>query len=57
MRIVERLADWGWRPLPKGKLVWARMRTADPVEPADPGGEDDGTEDRDPPRSEGPREG
>lgn len=26
MRIVERLADWGWRPARGGKLVWARMR-------------------------------
>ncbi|WP_372593990.1 SpoIIE family protein phosphatase [Actinotalea sp.] len=25
MRIVERLADWGWRPIGGGKLVWARM--------------------------------
>ena len=29
MRIVERLADWGWRPSGSGKLVWARVR---PVE-------------------------
>ncbi|NTW42009.1 MAG: SpoIIE family protein phosphatase, partial [Cellulomonadaceae bacterium] len=26
MRIVERLADWGWRPSGSGKLVWARVR-------------------------------
>lgn len=26
MRIVERLADWGWRPSGSGKVVWARMR-------------------------------
>lgn len=26
MRIVERLADWGWRPSGEGKLVWARVR-------------------------------
>jgi PAS domain S-box-containing protein len=26
MRIVERLADWGWRPAASGKLVWARVR-------------------------------
>lgn len=26
MRIVERLGDWGWRPLGEGKLVWARVR-------------------------------
>jgi anti-sigma regulatory factor (Ser/Thr protein kinase) len=29
MRIVERLADWGWRPSRGGKVVWARLR---PVE-------------------------
>ena len=28
MKIVERLADWGWRPSPtgRGKIVWAQMR-------------------------------
>ncbi len=26
MQIVERLADWGWRPSGEGKLVWARVR-------------------------------
>ncbi|MEK8226193.1 ATP-binding protein [Oerskovia sp. M15] len=26
MQIVERLADWGWRPAGSGKLVWARLR-------------------------------
>lgn len=26
MQIVERLADWGWRPSGAGKLVWARVR-------------------------------
>ncbi|GEL45275.1 hypothetical protein CHO01_03910 [Cellulomonas hominis] len=26
MRIVERLADWGWRPSRGGKVVWARVR-------------------------------
>lgn len=25
MQIVERLADWGWRPSGHGKLVWARV--------------------------------
>lgn len=31
MRIVERLADWGWRPSRAGKVVWARVRpTAEP---------------------------
>lgn len=27
LHIMDRLADWGWRPTPKGKVVWARMRT------------------------------
>lgn len=26
MQIVERLADWGWRPSGSGKLVWAKIR-------------------------------
>ena len=26
MQIVERLADWGWRPTGGGKVVWARVR-------------------------------
>ncbi|MEG3616268.1 ATP-binding SpoIIE family protein phosphatase [Isoptericola haloaureus] len=26
MQIVERLADWGWRPSTSGKLVWAKLR-------------------------------
>jgi len=26
MQIVERLADWGWRPTATGKLVWATLR-------------------------------
>ncbi|GHS89382.1 hypothetical protein AGMMS50218_15540 [Actinomycetota bacterium] len=26
MQIVERLADWGWRPSRGGKLVWAKLR-------------------------------
>ena len=38
MRIVERLADWGWRPLPKGKLVWARMRAVELAGPAERAG-------------------
>ncbi|MFC7878463.1 SpoIIE family protein phosphatase [Isoptericola sp. NPDC057391] len=25
MQIVERLADWGWRPAGSGKLVWAKL--------------------------------
>lgn len=28
MQIVERLADWGWRPNGTGKLVWAKVRRA-----------------------------
>ncbi|MBD5785158.1 SpoIIE family protein phosphatase [Cellulosimicrobium terreum] len=28
MQIVERLADWGWRPTASGKLVWAKLRPA-----------------------------
>lgn len=28
IQIVERLADWGWRPSGTGKLVWARVRPA-----------------------------
>ncbi|WP_454777761.1 SpoIIE family protein phosphatase [Georgenia muralis] len=27
MHIVDRLADWGWRPTPGGKVVWARLRS------------------------------
>ncbi|WP_229241608.1 SpoIIE family protein phosphatase [Cellulosimicrobium marinum] len=30
MQIVERLADWGWRPTTAGKLVWATLRPASP---------------------------
>ncbi|MDD9207078.1 SpoIIE family protein phosphatase [Georgenia sp. 10Sc9-8] len=26
IHIVDRLADWGWRPTPSGKVVWARLR-------------------------------
>ncbi len=26
MQIVERLADWGWRPSGSGKLVWAKVK-------------------------------
>lgn len=28
MQIVERLADWGWRPSGTGKLVWAKIRSS-----------------------------
>ena len=28
MQIVERLADWGWRPSGSGKLVWAKIRSS-----------------------------
>lgn len=31
MRIVERLADWGWRPSGSGKVVWARVRPSGPA--------------------------
>lgn len=26
MHIVEQLAEWGWRPTPGGKVVWAKVR-------------------------------
>ena len=26
VRILERLGEWGWRPTPGGKVVWARVR-------------------------------
>lgn len=26
VRILERLGEWGWRPTPQGKTVWARVR-------------------------------
>ncbi len=28
MQIIDRLADWGWRPARDGKLVWAKVRSA-----------------------------
>ena len=28
MQIVERLADWGWRPSGTGKVVWAKIRSS-----------------------------
>jgi hypothetical protein len=28
MQIVDRLADWGWRPTPTGKIVWAKVHQA-----------------------------
>ncbi|MFD6528357.1 MULTISPECIES: SpoIIE family protein phosphatase [unclassified Isoptericola] len=28
MQIVERLADWGWRPAGSGKLVWAKLHAS-----------------------------
>jgi PAS domain S-box-containing protein len=40
MQIVERLADWGWRPAGSGKLVWARLRSA--AERADRGARSEG---------------
>src|SRR5690554_4181610 len=27
IQIVARLAEWGWRPIPSGKLVWAKVRS------------------------------
>jgi len=27
VQIIERLADWGWRPSGEGKIVWAKLRT------------------------------
>lgn len=26
VQIVDRLADWGWRPTAEGKIVWARLK-------------------------------
>ncbi|RMI14037.1 serine/threonine protein phosphatase [Cellulomonas triticagri] len=43
MRIVERLADWGWRPSGGGKVVWARVHPA-----AGPDGSAAGTRGTDP---------
>jgi PAS domain S-box-containing protein len=31
MRIVERLAEWGWEPTAHGKLVWAQVRPGAPA--------------------------
>lgn len=28
IQIVDRLADWGWRPTRSGKIVWARLRNS-----------------------------
>ena len=33
MQIVERLADWGWRPSGTGKLVWAKVRESSTPRP------------------------
>lgn len=30
LHIVSRLAEWGWRPTPAGKVVWARVRDKKP---------------------------
>ena len=30
LHIISRLAEWGWRPTPAGKVVWARVRPKDP---------------------------
>src|SRR5690554_2964546 len=44
IQIVARLAEWGWRPIPSGKLVWARVRSdadlRDLPEPSAPSFED-----------------
>jgi hypothetical protein len=44
MQIVERLADWGWRPTATGKLVWARLKPVvpEPGAGAEPAREQDG---------------
>ena len=34
MHIVARLAEWGWRPSPEGKVVWARVRGQVPWAPS-----------------------
>jgi anti-sigma regulatory factor (Ser/Thr protein kinase) len=31
MKIVEQLADWGWRPTPGGKVVWAKVHPDAPI--------------------------
>ncbi len=30
LHIIGRLAEWGWRPTPTGKVVWARVRAKEP---------------------------
>ena len=30
LHIISRLAEWGWRPTPTGKVVWARVRAKEP---------------------------
>lgn len=30
LHIISRLAEWGWRPTPTGKVVWARVRGRSP---------------------------
>ncbi|MCM3660352.1 SpoIIE family protein phosphatase [Georgenia satyanarayanai] len=30
LHIISRLAEWGWRPTPAGKVVWARVRAKEP---------------------------
>lgn len=34
MHIVDRLAEWGWRPSGAGKVVWARLRPSEGVRAA-----------------------
>lgn len=40
IQIVARLADWGWRPSPNGKLVWAKVRADADLQPEEPPAED-----------------
>jgi len=39
LHIISRLAEWGWRPTPAGKVVWARVRGKEPPPWADRGAE------------------
>jgi hypothetical protein len=38
MQIVERLADWGWRPSASGKLVWAKLGQVSDTRSSEPTG-------------------
>ncbi|WP_324649337.1 SpoIIE family protein phosphatase [Georgenia sp. H159] len=37
LHIIARLAEWGWRPTPAGKVVWARVRGKEPWSDRDGG--------------------